>query len=161
MNAIIIPVIVLGAIALIASVLLYVLSKKFAVEEDPRLPAVLECLPGANCGGCGYPGCGGLANAIVKAGAVGDMMCPVGGDEVMAKIAAILADGGAAEAAPAAPAAKPAAKSGMNTRAANAPMNTAPKEFVPSELPAVKPADKPVRIPAGCRPADMSSLKSL
>lgn len=160
MNAIIIPVLVLGVIALIASVLLYVLSKKFAVEEDPRLPAVLECLPGANCGGCGYPGCGGLANAIVKAGAVGDMMCPVGGDEVMAKIAAILA-GGAEEAPKPQTPAKAEKKAGSTPKAPAKPMATEPKEFVPTALPTVAPKDKAVRMPAGCRPADMSSLKSI
>ena len=39
-------VIVLGAIALVASVVLYVCAKKFAVEEDPRIGQVLEALPG-------------------------------------------------------------------------------------------------------------------
>ena len=60
MNFILIAVIVLGAIALIAAMVLYGVSKKFAVEEDPRLGKVLEVLPGANCGGCGFAGCGGM-----------------------------------------------------------------------------------------------------
>ncbi|MGI6644954.1 MAG: (Fe-S)-binding protein [Bacilli bacterium] len=41
-------------------------SKKFAVKEDERLAKVIELLPGANCGSCGYPGCQGLADAILK-----------------------------------------------------------------------------------------------
>ncbi len=93
MNVILIAVIVLGVIALIASVVLYVCSKKFAVEEDPRLPAVLEALPGANCGGCGYPGCSGMADALIKganAGSIEGLSCPVGGAECMAKIADLL-----------------------------------------------------------------------
>ena len=38
----------------------------FAVEVDPREEAIVGCLPGANCGGCGYAGCGGYAAAVVK-----------------------------------------------------------------------------------------------
>ena len=56
MNFILIAVLVLGAIALIAALVLFGVSKKFAVEEDPRLGQVGELLPGANCGGCGCAG---------------------------------------------------------------------------------------------------------
>ena len=93
MNVILIAVIVLGAIGLIAALVLYLLSKKFAVKEDPRLGQVQEVLPGANCGGCGFPGCGGLAAACVKAadaGSLEGLNCPVGGQPVMEKVAAIL-----------------------------------------------------------------------
>ena len=63
--------------------------KKFAVEVDEREEAILEVLPGNNCGGCGYAGCSGLAAAIVKGEAeVGG--CPVGGAPVAAKIGAIM-----------------------------------------------------------------------
>lgn len=41
-------------------------SKKFAVEEDPRIGEITNLLPGANCGGCGFAGCGALADAIVS-----------------------------------------------------------------------------------------------
>ena len=51
MNFILIAVIVLGAIGLIAAVVLFAASKKFAVYEDPRIAQVGELLPGANCGG--------------------------------------------------------------------------------------------------------------
>lgn len=54
MNVILIAVISLGAIALVAAVILYVASKKFAVYEDPRIAQVAAVLPQANCGGCGY-----------------------------------------------------------------------------------------------------------
>ena len=73
MDFILNAVIVLGGIALIASVILYVCSKKFAVEEDPRLGKVLETLPGANCGGCGFPGCSGLADALIKGADAGSL----------------------------------------------------------------------------------------
>ena len=93
MDFILSAVIVLGGIALIAAVILYVCSKKFAVEEDPRLAQVQEVLPGANCGGCGFPGCSGLAGALVKgadAGSIEGLNCPVGGAEVMTKVADLL-----------------------------------------------------------------------
>lgn len=93
MNFILIAVIVLGSIALVSSVILYVCSKKFAVHEDPRLAQVTAVLPGANCGGCGYPGCGGMAAALVKAadgGSLDGLMCPVGGAAVMEQVADLL-----------------------------------------------------------------------
>ena len=93
MDFILSAVIVLGGIALIAAVILYVCSKKFAVKEDPRLSLVAEQLPGANCGGCGFPGCSGLASALVKgadAGSIDGLSCPVGGAEVMTKVADLL-----------------------------------------------------------------------
>ncbi len=93
MNVILIAVIVLGSIGLIAALVLYFTSKKFAVKEDPRIGQVNEVLPGANCGGCGFPGCGGMASACVKAadaGSLEGLNCPVGGQPVMEKVAAIL-----------------------------------------------------------------------
>lgn len=93
MNSILSAVIVLGVMALIAAVILYACSKKFAVKEDPRLGEVAALLPQANCGGCGFPGCSGLAAAIVKgadAGSLDGLSCPVGGQEVMSKVADLL-----------------------------------------------------------------------
>ena len=65
MDVILIAVIVLGAIGLVSALVLFFVSKKFAVKEDPRIAQVSEVLPQANCGGCGFPGCGGLASACV------------------------------------------------------------------------------------------------
>lgn len=90
MNLILMAVISLGAIALISAAILYIASKKFAVYEDPRIAQMAEVLPQANCGGCGYPGCGGFSDACVKAGSLEGKYCPVGGQPVMAKIAEIL-----------------------------------------------------------------------
>lgn len=93
MNFILIAVIVLGAIALVSAVVLYITSKRFAVYEDPRLETVTEALPGANCGGCGFPGCGGMADALVKgadAGSIEGLFCPVGGQKVMENVADLL-----------------------------------------------------------------------
>ena len=87
---ILIAVISLGAIGAIGAVFLYAASKKFEVYEDPRIAEVQEALPGANCGGCGYPGCGGFAAACVKADSLEGLLCPVGGAETMGKVASIL-----------------------------------------------------------------------
>lgn len=64
-------------------------SKKFAVEIDPKEEAILDALPGANCGGCGFPGCGGLATAIAN-GSAATNACPVGGSEVALRISEIM-----------------------------------------------------------------------
>ena len=64
MSFILNAVIVLGAIALVAALILFFVSQKFAVEEDPRIGQVVEVLPGANCGGCGFAGCSGERSSI-------------------------------------------------------------------------------------------------
>ena len=79
----------LGSIGLTAAVALGFAAKKFAVEVDPRELAILEVLPSANCGACGYPGCAGYAKALV-AGKVNPNQCPPGGAEVAEKVANIL-----------------------------------------------------------------------
>jgi len=93
MNFILIAVIVLGTIGLIAAIVLFAASKKFAVYEDPRIAQVGELLPGANCGGCGYAGCAAMADALVKgadAGSLDGLNCPVGGADVMGQVADLL-----------------------------------------------------------------------
>ncbi len=90
MSLITIAIITLAGIGVLAALILFFAAKKFHVEEDPRIDQVEEVLPAANCGGCGFPGCRGFAEALVKADEFGDMNCPVGGNEVMEKAAAIL-----------------------------------------------------------------------
>ncbi|MEG2983551.1 MAG: RnfABCDGE type electron transport complex subunit B, partial [Peptostreptococcaceae bacterium] len=87
--AIIKSILVLGIMGLIFGAILAYAAKKFAVEVDERVEAILEVLPGANCGGCGFPGCGGLANAIVE-GSASVNGCPVGGSDCAAKIGEIM-----------------------------------------------------------------------
>ena len=65
MQNIISAVAVLFIMGVVFAILLGIAAKVFAVEVDERVPRVRECLPGANCGGCGFPGCDGLAAAIV------------------------------------------------------------------------------------------------
>lgn len=79
----------LGCIGMIAAIALGFAAKKFAVEVDPRELAIIESLPGANCGACGFPGCAGYAKALV-AGTVDLNQCPPGGADVVAKLARIL-----------------------------------------------------------------------
>ncbi|MCR4945498.1 MAG: RnfABCDGE type electron transport complex subunit B [Lachnospiraceae bacterium] len=81
--------VVVGCIGIIIGLFLGVASEKLKVEVDPREEAILSVLPGNNCGGCGYPGCSGLAAAIVK-GEAPVNQCPVGGDPVASKVADIM-----------------------------------------------------------------------
>jgi Na+-translocating ferredoxin:NAD+ oxidoreductase subunit B len=80
----------LSIIGTSAAVILYFVAQKFKVYEDPRISEVEESLPAANCGGCGYAGCRAFAEACVKASDLGDLYCPVGGNETMNKVAEIL-----------------------------------------------------------------------
>lgn len=77
------------AMALVMSYILGWANKKFHVEVDPRVEAVLEALPGANCGGCGYLGCGDYAVAVVADNAPVNK-CPVGGESCAAAVANIM-----------------------------------------------------------------------
>ena len=79
----------LSIMGLLFAILLGIAAKVFAVEVDERVPLVRECLPGANCGGCGYPGCDGLAAAIVE-GKAPVNGCPVGGAAAAEKIAQVM-----------------------------------------------------------------------
>jgi Na+-translocating ferredoxin:NAD+ oxidoreductase RNF subunit RnfB len=93
---------VLGVVAFVAAVLLYVVSLFFKVEEDPRIDLVTAVLPGANCGGCGFAGCRNFAEACVKAGGIDGLACPVGGEPTMEQVKLILVPAGEVAATPAA-----------------------------------------------------------
>ncbi len=79
----------LGGIGLIASLTLGFAAKKFAVEVDPREAAILDALPGANCGACGQAGCSGYAKAVAE-GRLAPNLCTPGGSSTLEAIAAIL-----------------------------------------------------------------------
>jgi len=87
---IIFTVISFSLLAAASAVILYFVSKKFHVEEDPRIDVVQAMLPSANCGGCGFPGCRGFAEALVAAETFDGLNCPPAGSEVMKSIAAVL-----------------------------------------------------------------------
>ena len=95
MNSIIlVSVIVLGGLGLVSAVILYFVASKFKVYEDPSIDQVEEALPSANCGGCGFPGCRAFAENAVKQAkeekSLEGFYCPVGGNEVMQKVASIV-----------------------------------------------------------------------
>jgi electron transport complex protein RnfB len=81
-----------GTMFFLAVVLTYILgwaNKKFQVEEDPRVVAIMAVLPGANCGGCGYVGCGEYAEAVaLEHGKVNK--CTVGGQSCATAVAAVM-----------------------------------------------------------------------
>lgn len=89
MTNIINPVVVLGGLGLLFGVLLSIASKIFVVEVDPKIEEVLNALPGANCGACGYPGCGGCAAAIAQ-GKAPVTACTIGGQKVAENVADIM-----------------------------------------------------------------------
>jgi electron transport complex protein RnfB len=89
MMNVIYAVLVLGGLGLVFGVALALTAKAFAVPANPVRDAVREALPGANCGGCGYPGCDALADAIAS-GKAPLNACPVGGAEAAKKIAAAM-----------------------------------------------------------------------
>ena len=91
MNSIVLSVLVVGGAGLLIGLLLGIAGKKFEVKTDERITAVREALPGNNCGGCGYPGCDGVAEAIVN-GQAPVTACPVGGAEVAKKIGKIMGE---------------------------------------------------------------------
>ncbi len=127
MEAIMMPVIVLGITGILMGLFLAYASKKFEVQVDPKVEAIMAILPGVNCGGCGYPGCTGYAMGVVEEG-VSMTLCAPGGPKVAQAIGDIM---GVAVEMPVKkkpekkkPAPKPAAVS------SSAPAITAPKEFI-------------------------------
>lgn len=82
-------VFLMGGLGLIVGIGLAVASKIFYVYVDPKILAVDDLLPGANCGGCGLPGCASNAEAIV-AGKAAPNSCVAGGSELAEAIAELL-----------------------------------------------------------------------
>ena len=59
----IIMMLVVGAVL---GIVLGISAKVFYVKPDTRVEDITKMLPGYNCGGCGYPGCAGMAEALVN-----------------------------------------------------------------------------------------------
>lgn len=89
MKSILLSILVLGVLGGFFGALLAFASKIFHVDVDPKQEEIRGCLAGANCGGCGYPGCDGYA-AAVAAGEAPTNKCVAGGSETAAKVAAIM-----------------------------------------------------------------------
>lgn len=89
MMGILVALVCFAVISGILGVVLGFSSKAFEVKEDDRVKRINELLPGANCGGCGYTGCGALAEAIV-CGKAPTNACNSVNDEVIEEIAAVM-----------------------------------------------------------------------
>lgn len=75
MNDILIPMAIVGAIGAVLGLILAIANQIFKVEEDFRFETVRDMLPQYNCGACGYPGCSGLAQALVSGEATRVSLC--------------------------------------------------------------------------------------
>ncbi len=76
-------------ISLLAGVLILIFSHFFAVEKNEQEALIRECLPGINCGACGYKGCDDYAAALAKGG-VKPSLCVPGAQKVADRISEIL-----------------------------------------------------------------------
>ena len=91
MTGIILAAAVVGGTGILIGLLLGVAGEKLKIEVDQKEIDIREALPGNNCGGCGYPGCDGLAKAIAEGHAPVNQ-CPVGGPAVATQIASIMGE---------------------------------------------------------------------
>jgi Na+-translocating ferredoxin:NAD+ oxidoreductase RNF subunit RnfB len=89
MNIVLLTALFAAILAFVLGIALGFFKKLFAIEEDPLIGEVRACLPGANCGGCGFPGCDGYA-AAVAAKSTETNHCTVGGKDVAEKLDAIM-----------------------------------------------------------------------
>lgn len=90
MLTILYTIVVLGAIGLLGAVVLRLTSRRFAVEEDPRVAQIESHLAGANCGGCGLSGCHAFACECVRRGNLEGLHCPGSPEGTLEIIAGIL-----------------------------------------------------------------------
>ena len=82
-------ILMMGGLGVAIGTALVIASKAFYVYEDPTVVAIDDCLPGANCGGCGYPGCTPNAEAIAR-GEQDVNSCVAAGEDVAMAIAEIM-----------------------------------------------------------------------
>lgn len=98
MNVLLIGILSVTVVGIICAVVLSVASKLMYVHVDERIDQVRDCLPGANCGACGYAGCDGYAAAVVADESVSLSLCTPGGNDVVKSIGAVLGrEGGVVE----------------------------------------------------------------
>ncbi len=90
MSVLFYTIISLCALGVFLAIVLYLVAQRFKVYEDPRIDAVEAMLPGANCGACGYPGCRGMADALVVQDDISALYCPVGGADCMKSVSGFL-----------------------------------------------------------------------
>jgi len=90
MSVLVYTILSLCVLGVVLAVVLYFVAQKFRVEEDPRIDEVEALLPGANCGACGFPGCRGMADALVARDDISELYCPVGGAGTMKEVGGFL-----------------------------------------------------------------------
>lgn len=86
-ETLIFTIVVISAIGAISAIVLYYVSQKFQVFEDPRIDDIEALLPASNCGSCGLAGCRAFAEACVAADTLVHLSCPVGGTNTMHEVA--------------------------------------------------------------------------
>ena len=86
MSGVISAIVVLLIIGAVAALILVIASKYMSVPENEMFPAIRECLPGANCGACGYAGCDGYAKALAEGEETKTNLCVPGADGAAAAI---------------------------------------------------------------------------
>ena len=89
LSAVLIAVGVLVAIGLICALILVIAAKFFAVKVDEKEQKIRACLPGANCGACGFTGCDGYAKALAEGSAPANLCVP-GGASAAAQLGEVL-----------------------------------------------------------------------
>lgn len=90
MMEILIPVAAVTVIGLMCGVMLVIANKFMAVPEDERFLKIRECLPGANCGACGYAGCDGYAHALADGEIAETNRCVPGGSAAAMQVAGVM-----------------------------------------------------------------------
>ena len=90
MSSILIPTVIVAAIGLVLGLGLAIASVVFAVPVDEKAVKIRECLPGANCGACGFSGCDGYAAALSEGKTDECNRCTPGGNDVAKAVAAIM-----------------------------------------------------------------------
>lgn len=89
MILVVISAVTMLLLAILMAVILGWAKQAFHVDIDPRVEKIIEALPDANCGACGYAGCADYAEAVA-AGKADIMLCPVGGESCAAELAEIM-----------------------------------------------------------------------
>ena len=138
MKEILYAVLVLGIMGAVFGAVLAIASKVFAVKTDERLPKLVEALPGANCGGCGFAGCQAYAQAVLEGRAeIG--LCVAGGQASADRMAAVMG-------VTAATCAKSSASSTPSTSSTTSPSSTIPSASpAAAARPCARGSSSPIR----------------
>ncbi len=89
MNGVVLAILIFIGLGVVSAVILWLGDKYLNVPTDEKIAALRECLPGINCGACGFNGCDDYA-ARLAAGGVSATRCTPGGADVAAKLATVL-----------------------------------------------------------------------